>query len=328
MGKGESGIANLDDFGCGSVLVAKFERAKRCLVTYLHHLHVSNSVSVIPMPKIRKKKAPITGPSPSNTSSKPESSRVVIRKFHVLIKRQAQLQSQLEGFNGNSSLVQELADVKNEIEELGGLDSYQRMSTIGQGHDRGGGSEKVLIQWLKDAEIHKPGKKYRLLEVGALKPDNYSSCSSWIETTPIDLNSRHPSILEQDFLLMNEAENAEKWDIISLSLVVNFVPDVADRGQMLCLAHKMIVPDGLLFVALPLPCLTNSRYMNFEHFNGLMKFIGFEEVHQKWKAGGKMVYWLFRKTSTSPSGTSVPERFTKKNVLRTGNRNNFAILLR
>ncbi|KAK1229086.1 25S rRNA (adenine2142-N1)-methyltransferase [Marasmius sp. AFHP31] len=280
------------------------------------------------MPKARKKKAPITASGSKTTSSKPQSSRGVIRKFHVLIKRQSQLQSKLDGGNSNTSLVQELVDIQNQIEELGGLDSYQRMSTIGQGNDRGGGSEKVLIQWLKDAEMHKSGKTYKLLEVGALKPDNYAPCTSWIETTPIDLNSRHPSILEQDFLLMDEEKNTDKWDIISLSLVVNFVPDTTDRGRMLRLAHRMIVPDGLLFLALPLPCLTNSRYLNFEHFKDLMNFIGFEEIHTKWKAGGKMVYWLYRKSSATPSETSTPDKFKKKSVLRTGNRNNFAVLLR
>ena len=72
----------------------------------------------------------------------------------------------------------------------------------------------------------------RLLEVGALLPDNYASCSSWIDNTPIDLRSRHPSIREQDFLLMDEEGNREKWDVISLSLVVNFVPEARDRGSV------------------------------------------------------------------------------------------------
>jgi 25S rRNA (adenine2142-N1)-methyltransferase len=42
-----------------------------------------------------------------------------------------------------------LANIDREIEALGGLERYQRMSCIGQGSDRGGGSEKVLIGWLK-----------------------------------------------------------------------------------------------------------------------------------------------------------------------------------
>ncbi|KAG7092190.1 hypothetical protein E1B28_008559 [Marasmius oreades] len=282
------------------------------------------------MPKVRKRKTPITSSKSSTTSSTPESSRVVIRRFHTLLKRQSQLRNKLIGIdneNANANTVQELAEIQNEIDEMGGLNSYQRMSTIGQGSDRGGGSERVLIQWLKAAGLHKSEKKFKLLEVGALKPDNYHSCSSWIETAPIDLNSRHPSILEQDFLLMDEIENAGKWDILSLSLVLNFVPDVFDRGKMLHLAHNMVVPGGFLFVALPLPCITNSRYMDFDHFRALMTFIGFEEVHNKWKAGGKMVYWLFRKSAHSQNGCNVPERFKKKTVLRTGNRNNFAILL-
>ena len=70
----------------------------------------------------------------------------------------------------------------------------------------------------------------RVLEVGALKPDNYASCSSWMDVTPIDLHSRHPVIQEQNFLEMDEDDNREKWDLISLSLVVNFVPEPRDRG--------------------------------------------------------------------------------------------------
>ncbi|KAK7043754.1 25S rRNA (adenine2142-N1)-methyltransferase [Paramarasmius palmivorus] len=276
------------------------------------------------MPKARKKKIPITGPQASTASSTPKSSRHVIRRFHVLLKQQAQLQKKLE--HGDSTVARALADIQHEIDQLGGLETYQRMSTIGQGSDRGGGSEKVLIQWLKEDGVHTIGKTLKLLEVGALKPDNYDTCSSWIETTPIDLNSRHPDILEQDFLLLDAIEHREKWDIISLSLVVNFVPDAADRGRMLRLAHEILCPNGLLFVALPLPCLMNSRYLDFELFSGLMDFIGFQELHVKWKKGGKMVYWLYRKRDCDASRV-VPERFTKKRALRQGDRNNFAILI-
>lgn len=72
----------------------------------------------------------------------------------------------------------------------------------------------------------------RLLDVGAVKPDNYHSCASWIDVMPIDLHSRHPSILEQDFLCMDLERHCEAWDIISLSLVLNFVPDGKDRGTL------------------------------------------------------------------------------------------------
>lgn len=48
----------------------------------------------------------------------------------------------------------------------------------------------------------------------------------------MDLNSRHPSIAEQDFLLLDQEQNSEKWDVISLSLVLNFVPEALDRGKL------------------------------------------------------------------------------------------------
>lgn len=111
-----------------------------------------------PMPKARKRKAPITGigTTSDTNSSKSESSRAVIRRFHVLLKQQTQLQKSIIQ---DISKKTELADVEREIRELGGLESYQRMSVIGQGTDRGGGSEKVLIRWLKDKELHTTKKK-------------------------------------------------------------------------------------------------------------------------------------------------------------------------
>lgn len=124
---------------------------------------------------------------------------------------------------------------------------------------------------------------HRLLEVGAVTPDNYRGCAFWIDVTSIDLHSRHPSILEQDFLLMDQSQHREAWDIISLSLVLNFVPDGKDRGtpqssspcavdcsrsqlpltltsddidvrveitgRMLVRAHSMIRSGGLCFIA-------------------------------------------------------------------------------
>lgn len=100
------------------------------------------------MPKARKKKAPITATSTAAViSSKPQSSRTVIRRFHVLLKEKAKLTNFGGHGTGNTET---LAHIEEELAGLGGLESYQQMSVIGQGNDRGGGSEKVLIQWLKE----------------------------------------------------------------------------------------------------------------------------------------------------------------------------------
>lgn len=56
-----------------------------------------------------------------------------------------------------------------------------------------------------------------------------------------------------------------------------------------------------------------------------MKCVGFEKIKERWRVGGKMAYWLFRKVNITSSEGSAYER---KSTLRSGNtRNNFAILL-
>lgn len=114
---------------------------------------------IMPKSNKNKRKKPVTttpGPSrltsaPSGASSNPAATRKVIRRFHVLLKRQAHLKRILETPSAakNAPDVQdELASVEQEMERMGGLAAYQRMSTIGQGNDRGGGSEKVFVEWL------------------------------------------------------------------------------------------------------------------------------------------------------------------------------------
>jgi 25S rRNA (adenine2142-N1)-methyltransferase len=69
----------------------------------------------------------------------------------------------------------------------------------------------------------------------------------------------------------------------------------------------------------------NSRYLTCEKLTALMNAVGFSQVQERWKAGGKMIYLLYQKrTQTAPQST---ESFAKKVVLRQGDRNNFCILL-
>ena len=92
----------------------------------------------------------------------------------------------------------------------------------------------------------------RLLEVGALKPDNYACCSSWIDVLPIDLRASQAGITEQDFLEMDRETNSGVWDAISLSLVLNFVPEPRDRGELLsnvvCYGYGWEILSFSLFV--------------------------------------------------------------------------------
>ncbi|KAF8797847.1 hypothetical protein BYT27DRAFT_7151275 [Phlegmacium glaucopus] len=267
------------------------------------------------MPRTRKRKQPIV--QTTTPSIAVQSCRATIRQYHLLLKRRCQLEQ--------AKQTNALAEIDQQISSLGGIERYQKMSSLGQQSDRGGGSEKVFIHWMKGIRRTQSNpQNIRLLEVGALKPDNYRSCSSWIEWLPIDLNSRHPRIIQQDFLNMDLQEHESSWDAISLSLVVNFVPEPTDRGRMLQLAYRMLVPDGILFLALPLPCVANSRYLTFERLQLIMESIGFTQLQEKWRTGGKMAYWLYQKKNAS---TLAAHTFNKKVVLRQGHRNNFAIIL-
>lgn len=65
--------------------------------------------------------------------------------------------------------------------------------------------------------------------------------------------------------------------------------------------------------------------MSFERLESLMAAIGFVEVEKRWRQGGKMTYWLYRKKLRD--GGLKGDEFRKKWVCREGRRNNFCILL-
>ena len=59
-----------------------------------------------------------------------------------------------------------------------------------------------------------------------------------------------------------------------------------------------------------------------------MAAVGFDQVYTRWREGGKMAYWLFRKSPAPPSSTYQDLLlYQKKAIFRQGNRNNFAVLL-
>lgn len=128
---------------------------------------LNDAPSVYLMPKAKKRKTPITSSLDTQqaSSSNPQATRTLIRSFHVLLKKQTQLQNASQ----NSANILALADIEREIEKLGGLEAYQRMSSIGQGDDRGGGSEKILIDWLREQGKSSRGTNDKL---------RYTSCSS------------------------------------------------------------------------------------------------------------------------------------------------------
>lgn len=185
------------------------------------------------MAKKQKKKQPITS-RVQPTDAKFKHSRVetarLIRRFHVLNKELAKARSEPSAAN----LTYE-KEILTEMESMGGLDWYQKASQLGQSKSRGGDSSKWLIQTLKShckEPLDSSKRPLKVLDIGAVAPDNYKQYSSWITAKPIDLNPQHPDIQKQDFLKMIPPSTDEtKFDIVCLSLVINFVGDPKDRGK-------------------------------------------------------------------------------------------------
>ncbi|CAE7008929.1 hypothetical protein CFE70_001659 [Pyrenophora teres f. teres 0-1] len=245
---------------------------------------------------------PISKPKERMTS---ERSRTIIRTHHRLQKEHAAALKK-----GDTKSAEAIAIA---IEKNGGIKTYQAASKQGQAKDRGGDSSKVLVEWLQESHVLDPKARgrcrseepgLRCLEVGALSTTNeISKYASVIQMTRIDLNSQGSGIEKQDFMERPlPTTDDERFDIISLSLVLNYVPDAVGRGEMLKRipeflrkgAAKTDEPTSALpalFFVLPLPCVDNSRYLDEELLLQIMRNLGFTMRYSKNTA--KLCYYLF-----------------------------------
>ena len=277
--------------------------------------------------KMKKRKIrpiSINRPPLSKTSKhlSSKATRGLIRRHHNLSK--AYTQAVKAGKDGDA------ARIDQQISEQGGLRSYQLASTIGQSRSRGGDSSKVLVQWLHPV-IPDAANDYRIrvLEVGALSTNNACSKVPSVDVTRIDLHSQKPGIISQDFMQMPAPDKEDdSFDVISLSLVMNYVPDPEGRGDMLkkvplFLSTHSSNPDFFpcVFLVLPAACICNSRYMGKDHLVALMRSIGL--ILKQWKLTSKLMYSLWVR-SESPS----KQKFPKKQLRSGASRNNFSIVLR
>ena len=178
------------------------------------------------------------------------------------------------------------------------------------------------------------GKPLRMLEVGALSVNNACSRSKLFEVERIDLNSQAEGILQQDFMERPlPKDGSERFNIISLSLVLNYVPDAVGKGKMLLRTLEFLSSssntEGLglffpaLFLVLPAPCITNSRYVDATKLEAIMESLGYVAI--KKKLSNKLVYYLWRMDAP----VAKPTASFKKVEIKSGkDRNNFAIVLK
>ncbi|KDE03008.1 hypothetical protein MVLG_06476 [Microbotryum lychnidis-dioicae p1A1 Lamole] len=266
-----------------------------------------------------------------------ESKVKLIREFHAIEKRLAATQDP-----------KERADLIAKREQLGGLQKYQDASVHGGDKSRGGETSKWCVTQLKELKVGvDKGKqrekrkvepvvnadgtktwpkiereKLRLLDVGAIAGTAYEDYA-WIESTSIDLNPQSESVLKHDFFdYPPPPASGRFFDVVALSLVLNFEGSLTRRADMLRRAHLYLKPQGLLFLVLPLPCLTNSRYMNHTRLEAILLTTGWAPVRRKDSA--KLTYWLCKRVGDG----SGDGKGWKREQLRGGiQRNNFAIIV-
>ena len=265
------------------------------------------------------------------TSPSSKKSRSLIRSFHTLSKAQAAAVAAKDTVLAES--------IKSRIDAQGGLEQYQAASIAGQSSQRGGDSSKILMDWLNargskaNDQIANNHDKLRMLEVGALSINNQCSRSGMFDVTRIDLNAQGKCILKQDFMQRPlPTHDCEVFDCVSLSLVLNYVPEASARGDMLKrVASFLCAPSKAgssgdshfpsLFLVLPAPCVLNSRYLDEPRLVDLMKSLGYQLIHRKVSA--KLIYCLWR--LQEPASHCIP--FPKTEINPGKSRNNFAIVL-
>jgi 25S rRNA (adenine2142-N1)-methyltransferase len=268
---------------------------------------------------------------PQSLTSK--ATRTLIRNHHRLQKEHAAAIKAGE--------TTKASQLEKEIEKNGGLPLYQAASIKGQSAERGGDSSRVLVEWLKEDGIvgkdantsaGDDAKKCAVLEVGALSPSNAIARAPALHITRIDLHSQDPAIETQDFMDRPLPDGSDgQFDIISLSLVLNYVTDATARGEMLKRTCKFLRasppvelhPDGLpaLFLVLPAPCVKNSRYLTEKHLLHIMRSLGYQLKHKK--ISPKLVYYLWRYNAAATKAMKVP----KKKLSNGREKNNFCIVL-
>lgn len=222
-----------------------------------------------------------------------------------------------------------LGYIMRELRDESGINLYQEASRMGQDVNRGGDSSKILIRWIKENGYNL--KNSTALEIGSLSKYNAISTSGiFKKVTRIDLNNYNDEdgIIQEDFMERPIPKtDDERFDLISCSLVLNFVPTPRERGSMCLRFSKFLRKDRhtYLFIVLPLPCINNSRYMTLDYFTELFSSLGYKRI--QYHEAKKVCYFLFLFNGNDKPHSSLTD-YSKKHKLKDGpSMNNFSIVL-
>lgn len=244
----------------------------------------------------------------------------IISDYHTLNKN---LQVAIKQNDSN-----EIMAIQQKLSLMGGLETYQRASLKGGSIRKGfSASGKWILPFLqkerrsKAFECSNDHIKLKMLDVGAITGEVYVKYS-FLDVISIDLNSQSPRVVKQDFFDRPIPKSKQDcFDVLCLSLVLNFIGDVEMRGLMLLRCRDHITDSGLLYIVLPLSCIQNSRFMTHASFISLMRNLQF--VVEEFSFSKKLCYYLFR----IDRSLFLNCHFSKAEVNPGPKRNNFSIVL-
>lgn len=240
-----------------------------------------------------KRKVPVTCRKKTNDTQK------TINRYHTLLKL-------LNNATGSKK-----QEIETEISEMGGLVVYQQASL--KGAQTGNGAGIWLVKQLDFYGLKQ--SKMKILDVGSISGEVYIKYS-FMDVTCIDLNSQSPLVKKLDFFDLKD----QKYDIVCLSLVINFISDPVRRGQMIIKTREHLNPGGLLYIVLPLACTENSRYLTHARFVEICQSLGYEMI--VYKNSKKLCFYLFKLIQIK-----TPTLFKKTEINGGKKRNNFSITI-
>ena len=210
-----------------------------------------------------------------------------------------------------------------------------------------------------DANTRKKGKKIpkrnvNLLEVGAINTQlldaaartrhQSDGCTAErvyrLDVRAIDIRSTDPRIEAMDFfdLPLPDQTNAtdaggthRPYDVLVNSMVINCVPNPAQRGKMLSLCYRHLRPGGVCFLTLPKLCLVQSKFMSRCYFEEILtKGVGFEILRDVGRESPKVAFFVLRRPKEDGDGIREwDDQFARVPTLNRDRkfRNTFAVTL-
>ncbi|KAL9181091.1 hypothetical protein ACHAXT_009896 [Thalassiosira profunda] len=203
-----------------------------------------------------------------------------------------------------------------------------------------------------------PKRNVDLLEVGAINTQLLDAAARTrhqsdgnptervyrLDVRAIDIRSTDPRIEAMDFfdLPLPDPNNAittagrthRSYDVLVNSMVINCVPNPAQRGKMLSLCYRHLRPGGVCFLTLPKLCLVQSKFMSRCYFEEILtKGVGFEILRDVGKESPKVAFFVLRRPEEDEgNGGRIREwddRFARVPTLHKGKkfRNSFSVTL-